>query len=172
MPLYDRKLPIAEVRHRIDAYYLPYRAALAQAGEVAWIRHGALWHVNCHSMKSRGNAMNVDAGAARPDLVVSDRRGTTSDPAFTQWVADRFTAAGYRVQVNEPYQGGDLLRAMSAPARRCNSIQIELNRALYMDEKTFTRHEGFDALKRDLDGFADALAAYVRTQLQAPQDRP
>ena len=116
--------------------------------------------------------MNVDAGAARPDLVVSDRRGTTSDPAFTQWVADHFTAAGYRVQVNEPYQGGDLLRAMSAPARRCNSIQIELNRALYMDEKAFAKHEGFDTLKRDLDGFADALAAYARMQLQPPQDRP
>nr|WP_240764079.1 N-formylglutamate amidohydrolase [Paraburkholderia silviterrae] len=167
VPLYDRKLPIAEVRHRIDAYYRPYRAALREAADAAYARHGALWHVNCHSMKSRGNAMNVDAGEARPDLVVSDRRGTTSDPAFTQWVADHFAAAGYRVQINEPYQGGDLLRAVSDPARKCHSIQIELNRALYMDEAAFAKHAGFDALKRDLDAFAQALAAYVRAQLEA-----
>lgn len=167
VPLYDRKLSIAEVRHRIDAYYRPYRAALQDAADAAYAQHGALWHVNCHSMKSRGNAMNVDAGQARPDLVISDRRGTTSDPAFTQWAANHFTAAGYRVQVNEPYQGGDLLRAVSDPARRRHSIQIELNRARYMDETAFAKHAGFDALKRDLDAFAQALAAYVRAQLKA-----
>jgi N-formylglutamate deformylase len=172
VPLYDRKLPIAEVRHRIDTYYRPYRAALTQAAEAAFTRHGALWHVDCHSMKSRGNAMNVDAGEARPDLVVSDRRGTTADPAFTQWVADHFSAAGYRVQVNDPYQGGDLLNAVSNPARHRHSIQIELNRALYMDEAVFAKHAGFDTLKRDLDAFADALAAYVSTQLQTLQERP
>jgi N-formylglutamate deformylase len=165
VPLYDRKLPVAEVRHRIDAYYRPYREALARAAEAAYAQHGALWHVDCHSMKSRGNEMNVDAGEARPDFVISDRRGTTADPAFTQWVADHFSAAGYRVQINEPYQGGDLLRAVSDPARRRHSIQIELNRALYMDEAAFAKHAGFDTLKRDLDAFADALAAWVREQL-------
>ncbi|MFM0503216.1 MULTISPECIES: N-formylglutamate amidohydrolase [Paraburkholderia] len=172
VPLYDRKLSIAEVQHRIDAYYRPYRAALAQAAEAAVARHGALWHVNCHSMKSRGNAMNVDAGAARPDLVVSDRRGTASDAAFTRWVADHFVAAGYRVQVNEPYQGGDLLRAVSDPAHRRYSVQIELNRALYMDEASFAKHAGFGTLKRALDAFADALASYVRAQLNANGEQP
>ncbi|MEX3923620.1 N-formylglutamate amidohydrolase [Paraburkholderia sp. BR10936] len=167
MPLYDRKLSVDEVRHRIDAYYRPYRAALAQAAETAYAQHGALWHVDCHSMKSRGNEMNVDSGEARPDFVISDRRGTTSDPAFTQWVAEHFAAAGYRVQINEPYQGGDLLRAVSDPARNRHSIQIELNRALYMDEATCSKHAGFDTLKRDLDAFADALAHRVRARLNA-----
>ncbi|OAJ60403.1 N-formylglutamate amidohydrolase [Paraburkholderia ginsengiterrae] len=168
VPMYDRKLSVAEVRHRIDAYYRPYRAALSAAAERTYARHGALWHVDCHSMKSRGNEMNVDAGEARPDFVISDRLGTTADPAFTQWVADYFSGAGYSVQVNEPYQGGDLLAAVSDPARRRHSIQIELNRALYMDEATFVKHAGFDALKRDLDAFAAALADYVRAQLAAP----
>ncbi|WP_309249524.1 N-formylglutamate amidohydrolase [Paraburkholderia sp. CNPSo 3272] len=167
VPLYDRKLSVDEVRHRIDAYYRPYRAALAQAAEAAYAQHGALWHVDCHSMKSRGNEMNVDSGEARPDFVISDRRGTTSDPDFTQWVADHFAAAGYRVQINEPYQGGDLLRAVSDPARNRHSIQIELNRALYMDEAACSKHAGFDTLKRDLDAFADALADWVRAQLSA-----
>jgi N-formylglutamate deformylase len=164
-PMYARKLSIAEVQHRIDAYYLPYRAALRDAAERAAAQHGALWHVDCHSMKSRGNEMNVDAGEARPDLVVSDRLGTTADPAFTQWVAQYFTAAGYTVQVNEPYQGGDLLTAVSAPAQRRHSIQIELNRGLYMDEAKFVKHAGYAALKQNLDAFVAALAEYVRAQL-------
>jgi N-formylglutamate deformylase len=164
-PMYGRKLSLAEVRHRIDAYYLPYRAALQSAAERAVVQHGALWHVDCHSMKSRGNEMNVDAGEARPDFVISDRLGSTADPAFTRWVAQYFTAAGYTVQVNEPYQGGDLLTAVSDPAQRRHSIQIELNRGLYMDESRFVKHAGFVALKNNLDGFVAALAGYVRGQL-------
>jgi N-formylglutamate deformylase len=164
-PMYGRRLSIAEVQHRIDAYYRPYRAALHDAAKRAVAQHGALWHVDCHSMKSRGNEMNVDAGEARPDFVISDRLGTTADPAFTQWAAQYFSAAGYTVQVNEPYQGGDLLTAVSNPAERRHSIQIELNRGLYMDESRFVKHAGFAALKNNLDAFVAALAEYVRAQL-------
>ncbi|MGZ2746496.1 N-formylglutamate amidohydrolase [Burkholderia stagnalis] len=170
VPLYDRKLPLDAVRRRIDAYYRPYRRALADAAEPLYAAHGALWHIDCHSMKSRGNAMNADAGAARPDVVVSDRRGTSADPAFTAWTAQWFAAAGYRVQINEPYQGGDLLTALADPARRRHSIQIEFNRARYMDEATFDKHAGFDALKRSVDAYLDALAGYVRTRLGQPGD--
>ncbi|WP_455777020.1 N-formylglutamate amidohydrolase, partial [Burkholderia stabilis] len=162
---YDRKLSLAEVRRRIDAYYLPYRRALAGIAEPLHAAHGALWHIDCHSMKSRGNAMNVDAGALRPDVVVSDRRGTTADPAFTAWTAQWFANAGYRVQVNDPYQGGDLLTALADPARQRHSIQIEFNRALYMDEAAFAKHAGFAALKRSVDAYLDALAEYVRNHL-------
>ncbi|WP_353190687.1 N-formylglutamate amidohydrolase [Pandoraea pnomenusa] len=170
-PMYDRKLTVAEVRHRIDAYYLPYRRALADAAEAAYVRHGALWHVDCHSMKSRGNAMNVDEGAARPDMVVSDRLGTTADPAFTQWVAETLRELGYRVQVNSPYQGGDLLTAVSDPARGRSSLQIEINRALYMDEARFVKHAGFDTLGRNLETFTAALARWVRAQ-SSPKETP
>ncbi|VVE26029.1 N-formylglutamate amidohydrolase [Pandoraea commovens] len=171
VPMYDRKLTVAEVRHRIDAYYLPYRQALIDAAQDAFARHGALWHVDCHSMKSRGNAMNVDDGAARPDMVVSDRLGTTSDPVFTQWVADQLRELGYRVQVNTPYQGGDLLTAVSDPARRRSSLQIEINRALYMDEARFVKHAGFDTLGRHLETFTAALARWVRSQ-SSPKEIP
>jgi N-formylglutamate deformylase len=171
VPLYDRKLSVAEVKHRIDAYYLPYRQALASAADEAIATHGALWHVDCHSMKSRGNAMNVDAGAPRPDMVISDCLGTTSDPAFTHWVAQHFIDAGYRVQINDPYQGGDLVMATGDPARNRNSIQIELNRALYIDEAAFARHDGFARLKHNLDLFADALADYVRGQLGVMKEK-
>nr|WP_311043614.1 N-formylglutamate amidohydrolase [Burkholderia pseudomallei] len=124
---------------------------------------------DCHPMISRGNLMNLDAGAARPNIVVSDRLGTSADPAFMQWTADWFAHAGYRVRINAPYQGGDLLNALAAPARRRHSIQIEFNRALYMNETAFDKHAGFAALKRTVDAYLDALAAHVRAQLPPPR---
>ncbi|VVE23019.1 N-formylglutamate amidohydrolase [Pandoraea cepalis] len=169
MPMYDRKLSVAEVRRRIDGYYLPYRHALTEVADAAYAMHGALWHVDCHSMKSRGNAMNVDDGVARPDMVVSDRLGTTADPAFTEWVAGTLRELGYRVQVNTPYQGGDLLTAVSDPARRRSSLQIEINRALYMDEARFVKHTGFDTLGRNLETFTATLARWVRAQASSKE---
>jgi len=160
VPMYDGPLPAAAVRARLARWYAPYRSAVAQEIADGWDVHGSVWHLNCHSMKSRGNAMNVDAGAARPDVVVSDRHGTTADPALTARIAAWFTARGYRTQVNDPYQGGDLVRTFGAPARGVHSVQIEINRARYMDESTCEPHGGFAALRDDLTALVAALVAW------------
>jgi N-formylglutamate deformylase len=167
VPMYARRLTVTEARHRLDAYYQPYRGALASALEAAWQAAGAVWHLNCHSMKSTGNAMNTDRGRARPDFVVSDRRGTTSDPEFTRWVARALTDLGYRVQLNDPYQGGDLVAVSGRPGEGRHSIQIEVNRALYLDEATYEKGPGFGALRRNLDAFLAALAVYVQGAVAA-----
>lgn len=163
-PMYARPLTVEEVRRRIDDYYLPYRRALSAELEALHSRHGSVWHVNCHSMKSRGNEMNTDAGAPRPDFVVSDRQGLTAAPEFTAWVASWFTARGHTVQVNEPYRGGDLVATFGRPAVHRHSVQIEINRALYLDEAAVQPSPGFAPLQATLADFARALTAHVRTQ--------
>ncbi len=162
VPMYHRKLSVAEVRKRIDRYYTPYRQALQSALDSAWRRHGVVYHFNCHSMKSRGNAMNRDDGAARPDLVISDRGGATAAPEFTAWVADYFTRLGYHVKINDPYRGADIIRTHGQPAQGRTSVQIELNRALYMNEATFQRGPGFAEVQADLTAFAHAMAQRTR----------
>jgi len=161
VPMYDRLLTVAEVRGRIDNYYAVYRQTLAEQVATTRDRFGVVWHINCHSMKSRGNAMNVDNGAARPDFVVSDRHGTTADPAHTKWVADWLRARGFVVQVNDPYQGGDLVRTFGAPAVGRHSIQIEINRALYMNEAAFTRGPRFAEIRERCGDLVRDLAARV-----------
>jgi len=161
VPMYHERLPVAAVRRRIDAYFIPYRNALHAAVEGAREQHGAVWHFNCHSMKSRGNAMNVDAGAARPDFVIGDRDGTTADAEFTAWVASYFSNLGYRVRINDPYRGADIVRSHGDPAHGRTSVQLEINRALYLDEATCERGPGFAALAEQLTGFARAVAARV-----------
>ncbi|MSU65160.1 MAG: N-formylglutamate amidohydrolase [Opitutus sp.] len=162
VPMYERKLSVAEVRRRIDRFFIPYRQALQTAIDAAWGRHGVVYHFNCHSMKSRGNAMNRDNGATRPDLVISDRDGSTAAPEFTAWVADYFARLGYEVKINDPYRGADIIRTHGQPARGRTSIQIELNRALYMNEATFQRGPGFAEVQDHLTAFARAVAERTR----------
>lgn len=161
VPMYRRPLTVAEVQRRIDLLYRPYRAALRARLDALHGHHGEVWHLNLHSMKSRGNAMNVDAGAKRPDIVVSDRDGTTAAAVFTIWVASWFTTHGFLTRINTPYRGGDLIVTHGHPARGRHSIQIEVNRALYMDEANFTRGPGFTALRETFDAFVADLARHL-----------
>lgn len=161
VPMYAAPLRVADVVRRIERYYRPYRAALRARLDALHARFGVAVLIDAHSMKSRGNAMNVDAGAARPDVVVSDRRGTTADHELTKFVARQFEAQGYRVQLNDPYQGGDLVRSMGNPGGGVHAIQVEVNRACYMDETAFTRAEGFARLRAACAACVEALAARV-----------
>jgi N-formylglutamate deformylase len=165
--MYDRKLTVAEVRRRIDRYYVPYRAALREALDAAWRRHGAVWHFDLHSMKSRSNASNPDPRPTRPDFVIGDRDGTTAPPALTSWVADYFSRLGHSVSINHPYRGADLVRVHGDPANRRYSLQIEINRALYMDESTCTRRADFSCLREKLGQFAVAVREQVGALIRA-----
>jgi N-formylglutamate deformylase len=149
MNLYIEKLSPEEVRSRIDGYWRPYHEALRQALDDLYERFDAVWHLNCHSMPSmvRGPFVN---GGGQADFVLGDRDGTTTSPDFLHLVRDCLRAMGYSVKINDPYKGVELVRAYSDPARRRFSLQIEINRALYMDETTFDRLPRFRDLKVDL----------------------
>lgn len=163
--MYDRKLSIAEVQHRIQRYYDPYHAQLQQLISAAHARFGQVWHIDCHSMKSVGNAMNIDNGARRPDFVLGDRDGSAADPAFTEWVAQQLQAQGYVVKINDPYRGAELVRAYSDPQHGRYSIQIEINRGLYMDEQSLERSAGFAALQDNLTQLAGQMSRYISGKL-------
>lgn len=167
VPMYDGKLPVAEVAHRLDDYYMQYHNVLETLLDDAVHGFGAVWHINCHSMKSVGNAMNVDNGAARPDIVVSDRSGTSADPRFTAWVAAQFEQLGYRVSINTPYQGGYIVQRYGMPLADRHSVQIEIKRDVYMDEKSCEKHEGFERLQQNLASFLQAMAHYVAQALKS-----
>jgi N-formylglutamate deformylase len=165
VPMYDAPLSVAAVEQRIAEYYQPYRRTLAARLDAVHDRFGAVWHLNCHSMKSRGNAMNVDAGAARPDVVVSDRHGSSADPQWTAWAAQWFRDAGLSATINAPYQGGDIVRAFGAPPRGRHSIQVEFNRALYLDERAFERGARFAEVRALCASFTRALVVRITAEV-------
>lgn len=163
VPMYAGPLAPAVIQRRIAACYRPYRATLAGTLARLQTQFGSVVHINAHSMKSRGNAMNVDSGAPRPDVVVSDRHGTTARPTLTAWAAAWFRDHGLTASVNVPYQGGDIVASLGNPAAGRHSLQIELNRALYMDEARFERSPGFAALQGLLGRFVHDLHAWHAT---------
>jgi len=166
VPMYDGKLSVSEVKRRLDQYYFPYHEMLRELIDSAHVRFGQVWHIDCHSMKSVGNAMNVDNGAPRPDIVVSDRNGTTASPEFTEWVAAQFDRLGYSVLINTPYQGGYIVQKHGAPVEGKHSVQVEIKRGVYMDEKKCEKTAGFDRLQRDLGTVLGELARYVEQKTQ------
>ena len=160
-PMYTRKLAVDEVRARIDRWYRPYHAALDAEVDRLRERFGAVWHINCHSMPAVGDANADDPGRARADFVLGDRDGTTCDRGFTAVVADTLRAIGHSVAINDPYKGVEIVRRHGRPAEGRHSLQIEVNRRLYMNEETLDPTEGYSELEASLGRLLEALSNYV-----------
>jgi N-formylglutamate deformylase len=162
VPVYDRKLSVAELRARIERCYLPYHDTLAGVIDELHGKFGAIWHVDCHSMQATGSSMTPDGAKQRPDFVIGDRDGTTCNVVFTDLVVNALRARGYRVTINDPYKGAEIVRRYGDPAARRHSLQIEINRALYMDEATRERSPNFGRLQSDLTDLIAQVAQFVR----------
>ena len=160
VPLYDRRLTVAEVRSRIDRCWQPYHQAVAAAIDLAQARHGYSIHLNCHSMPPVAAKFATDyPGLVHADFVIGDRDGTSADPRLSQRICDYLASLGYQVSYNHPYKGVELVRRHGDPARQRHSVQVEVNRKLYMDEETLALNAGFEALKANLERLVDMLLA-------------
>lgn len=164
-PIYARKLTADEVARRIERFHAPYHRALAQRIADTHQRFGYSLHVNCHSMNAVGGAQGEGgAGKPRADIVLGDRDGTCCDPAITAFVRERLAGRGYDVKVNDPFKGVELVRAYADPAAGRHSLQLEVNKRLYMDEAACARHAGFDALQADLMALVDELLEFAQSR--------
>jgi len=160
--IYARKLGIEEVKQRIVRYHQPYQRAVKDALDRAHHHFGAVWHLNLHSMPAVSGAISEEGpGKPRADFVLGDRDGSTCEAAFTALVGEALRGMGYQVKVNDPYKGVELVRAFSDPAAGRHSLQVEVNRRLYMDERTRARTAGFDELKRNLSRLLEQVAHYA-----------
>jgi len=161
-PIYSRKLSIDEVKARIVRYHQPYQRAVKDALDAVHDHFGGVWHLNLHSMPALSSDISEEGpGKPRADFVLGDRDGTTCEPEFTAMVAETLRAMGYAVKVNDPYKGVELVRAFSDPKAQRHSLQIEVNRKLYMDERTRAKSAGFEVLKGNLETMLKAVAGYA-----------
>ncbi len=165
--IYSRRLTVDEVVARVELFHAPYHRAMMQLLDATHARFGAVYHLNCHSMSAVGGKQAEGGeGKARADFVLGDRDGTSCEPAFTEFVRATLVAMGYAVAVNDPYKGVELVRAYSDPARGRHSLQVEVNKRLYMDEPTRSKREGFDSLQRNLLRMIEAICGYIGAEKQ------
>lgn len=162
-PMYDRKLWVGELENRISTYYEPYHAALWRQIEAAVEQFGMVWHLNLHSMPSNSYAaLNRESDARLADFVLGDRDGSTCDPTLTGIVEDYLVGCGYTVSRNDPFKGVALVARVGQPVQHRHSLQIEINRKLYMDESTFEKTAGFTTLRQHLDGLGAHLREFIK----------
>lgn len=165
-PIYERRLSVEEVQSRIAHCWKPYHAAVAQAIAQAHAMHGYSIHINCHSMPAIASSHATEfPGEAHADFVVGDRDGSTASAALSRLVCEHLGALGYDVAYNHPYKGVELVRRYGDPAANRHSIQLEINRKLYMNEETLALTPGFERLKTHLQSLVGRLLATDPRQL-------
>lgn len=164
-PMYGRKLSVSELEQRIDTYWRPYHRQLVCLLDETYAAFGRVYHVNCHSMPAAGHILSPDpAGAIRKDIVVGDYDGTSSEPEFVHLVIETLESFGYSVSLNVPFRGAELVSAYNAPDQNRHSIQIELNRKLYMNEITREKNDSYTELKSNLSILGSVLKDYVKSK--------
>lgn len=166
--IYDRLLTAAEVQKRIQQYYIPYHSMLQQQVNYLYSNFGSLWHLNLHSMP---DVTFEKSGAGQAgllsDFVLGNRDHTTCSLEFIHFVADVIQSKGYSVALNHPYKGVALIANIGSPAQNKHSLQVEINRKLYMDEQTRKRNGHFLQLQNDLNEIVTQIAEYVKDKISA-----
>lgn len=155
--IYARRMPVAEALHRIEAGYRPYHAALRRLTQRALKNFGVAVLLDCHSMPSHVAGVSGPDGP-KADIVLGDRFGTSCDPQLTAAAETELRRRGYIVQRNKPYAGGFITEHYGHPASHVHALQIEINRAVYMNEATFQKGPRFETLAEDLTALARALS--------------
>ena len=154
--IYRERLSIDDALARIEALYKPYHRALRRLINKAHQAFGTVVVVDCHSMPSIGVSRDEPR---RPDVVIGDRYGTSCAPLLPDMVEETMRRLGYSVGRNKPYAGGFITEHYGNPASGLHTIQLELNRAIYMDERRRERGPRFAQVVADFARLADALAA-------------
>jgi N-formylglutamate deformylase len=163
--IYGRRLAVEEILSRIERVHTPYHRSLQDLIDSTHARFGTVFHINCHSMNPVAGIMGEGGeGTERADFVLGDRDQTTCDPAFTEFVRTTLVAMGYVVRVNDPYKGVELVRAYSAPLRGRHSLQLEINKRLYMDEERYLPNDGFASLQKTLTQLIEAVRDFILTR--------
>ena len=153
--IYDRRLPVDDALRRIETLYKPYHRALRRLVTSVHREFGAAILVDCHSMPSTAGAKDE---RPRADVVIGDRYGTSCVTTVADTIEKTLRGLGYLVSRNKPYAGGFITEHYGNPAAGFHSIQLEVNRALYMDERRYERSPAFGRLAADLVALADRLA--------------
>jgi N-formylglutamate deformylase len=161
--IYGQRLSVDEAMRRIEALYKPYHRALRRLMTRVHRDLGTAILIDCHSMPS---TTAVKEDRPRADVVLGDRYGTSCAPIVSETIEQALRSLGYSVSRNKPYAGGFITEHYGNPAAGLHSLQLELNRALYMDEKRYERSAPFAQLAQDLEAVADLLGGIPLEELR------
>src|SRR5512139_3951659 len=161
--IYDQRISVDDALRRIENLYKPYHRSLRRLFTRVHREFGAAMLIDCHSMPSSTGPRDE---RPRADVVLGDRYGTSCVAAVSETIETVLREHGFSVSRNKPYAGGFITEHYGNPSAGLHAIQLELNRALYMDERRFERSSAFARLAADLEALADCLAAIPLQELR------
>ncbi|WP_339865406.1 N-formylglutamate amidohydrolase [Paremcibacter congregatus] len=161
LEVYDRKLPKGEINLRLAQAYHPTHQALRDLLQDLYQARGFYIMIDCHSMPSYGFIDPSLATSQQADLIIGNRFNTSCHDALSQHVADYFRQQGLEVTFNVPYAGGYNTEHYGNRDQRQQALQLEFNRALYLDEKHLSPNENFLALQETLTRLSENLNMHL-----------
>ena len=163
LALYDRALSVAEVRHRIEAYWRPYQDALVETLNRLHDAYGVVYHFNCHANRSLSTPNAPEGpGVRRPEMEIGTLDGTTCAADYTALVRDALESYGYEVEVDGFNKGEHLIRAYADPPRGRHSMMLEIRKDMYMDEETLEPNDRFAETQANMGALARVIAEFAR----------
>lgn len=166
-PVYSRKLKLSEVFNRVASYHKPYHDRLKQMLDDTQAKHGRVVHLNLHSMPS---TVNAGKGKNSYDIIIGTRGGLSSDTAIAEKLQSLFAAKGYKTGLDvSGYKGAEIVKRHGDPAKGRHSIQVELNRKLYMDEKTLELSANMPKVQRDLKDIVAEFTVWCEAHVPVPK---
>ncbi|MEM6711416.1 MAG: N-formylglutamate amidohydrolase [Pseudomonadota bacterium] len=161
-PIYKRKLKVHEALHRVETLYKPYHSALRRVLAKSHVRFGMAVLVDCHSMPS---LIRTSQGTLSADFVIGDRFGASCSPSISETIVQNLRSQGFTVARNKPYAGGFITQHYGRPDKGIHAVQLEINRGLYMNERTLIPNAGFNVVIDALQDMMDALFAISHEHL-------
>ena len=166
--IYRGRVPADEIEHRLQTCWRPYHTALSRLVEQTYSLFGAALLIDAHSMPSSASGIGIRDRDQRVDIVLGDNHGEACAPSLVD-TAERWLAGqGLRVLRNQPYAGGFTTQRYGQPGLGRHALQIEINRALYMDE---VRHEKLPTaanMQRLMTGFLEVVGRHALETLLSP----
>jgi len=157
MEIYKGKIPFAEAERRVETCWRPYHDALEALLAEARAKHGVGLLLDCHSMPSVGGNNMPDAGLRRADMVLGDFHGVSCAPRLVDRVEDYLKSCGFSTTRNKPYAGGYITQHYARRDAGIHTLQLEINRDLYMDEGKIAKSVGFDRVQKAMTGLIELL---------------
>ncbi len=156
--IYSGKISMTEAKRRIDTCWRPYHAALAGQLDQAFLMFGQAILVDCHSMPHEAMDAVARRGVRRPEVVLGDRFGAAASSDIVDRIEAAFQRTGLVVTRNTPFAGAYITQAYGRPTRGRHAIQIEIDRALYMNEGLIRPNGNFEAFRTLLRGVIREIA--------------
>ena len=163
--IYRGKLPRAEAKHRVSAYWQPYHTKLQSLLDATQSQFGEAVLIDCHSMPHEAIDTIARGASVRPEIVLGDRFGASARSDIVDRVEAAFVNAGLRVVRNAPFAGAYIAQTYGRPSRGQHVVQIEIDRSLYMNEHAVTKSAHFDDFRAVLGDVVAELVTIGRSKM-------